>query len=182
MPWRRSGLVAVQMTTRLVVVSDTHIPQRARGLSQALWSDIEAADVVIHAGDWIDPVVLDEFEQRSQRLIGVYGNNDGAEMRQRLPLVAHATIEGVRISVVHETGPAAGRELRGDRDFVGTDLLLFGHSHIPWDSVSSAGMRLLNPGSPTDRRRQSACTYLRLSIDAGMIVGTELVVTDRAMT
>jgi len=170
------------MTTRVIVVSDTHVPQRAHGLSRGLWADIDAADVVIHAGDWIDPAVLDAFEQRAQRLVGVYGNNDGAEIRQRLPQVAAATIEGLRITVVHETGPASGREQRCDRDFAGSDLLIFGHSHIPWDSVSSAGMRLLNPGSPTDRRRQPACTYLRMVIDVGRIVATELVVTDRTLT
>jgi predicted phosphodiesterase len=64
------------------------------------------------------------------------------------------------VAVVHETGGRDGRERRAEQAFPDTDLLIFGHSHIPWDTVSPRGLRLLNPGSPTDRRRQPFCTYL----------------------
>jgi predicted phosphodiesterase len=90
----------------------------------------------------------------------VHGNNDGAELRRRLPEVARTTVEGIRLAVVHETGAAKGREQRCAERFPDTDVLVFGHSHIPWDSTAPTGLRLLNPGSPTDRRRQPHCTYL----------------------
>ena len=154
---------------RLLIISDTHIPARAKNLPSEVWDEVDRADVVIHAGDWVVPALLDELEDRATRLIGVFGNNDGAELRRRLPEVARATLDGLRVAVVHETGGKAGRELRADRDYQDVDLLIFGHSHIPWDTVSPGGLRLLNPGSPTDRRRQPACTYLTASVHDGVL-------------
>jgi putative phosphoesterase len=148
------------VSTRLVIVSDTHVPQRARALPDTLWRAIEAADVVIHAGDWNGVDLLDEFERRSARLLAVYGNNDGDELRTRLPEVARETLDGIRFAVVHETGGRDGREARMAAAYPETDVLVFGHSHIPWDTVAHTGLRLLNPGSPTDRRRQPRATYL----------------------
>jgi uncharacterized protein len=148
------------MTTRLVIMSDTHVPKRARELPATLWEEVESADVVIHAGDWVDVSLLDELEQRAQRLVGVYGNNDHGVLRERLPEVARVEFEGLRVGVVHETGPAQGRERRCAEDHPDLDVLVFGHSHIPWDTTTTTGLRLLNPGSPTDRRRQPFCTYL----------------------
>lgn len=161
------------MATRLLLLSDTHLPKRAKVLPEVLWADIEAADIVVHAGDWVNEELLDQLSLRSRQLIGCYGNNDGAGLRSRLPLVARAVVEEVRLAVVHETGPALKRGERMDAAFPETDLLVFGHSHIPWDSVTPAGMRLLNPGSPTDRRRQPFCTYLRVEID-GKTVTSDL--------
>jgi putative phosphoesterase len=165
---------------RLLILADTHIPKRARELPEQVWRAVVEADVVLHAGDWVEPDLLDELADRSQRLIGVYGNNDGAELRARLPEIARAELGGVRFAVVHETGPAKGREQRCARDFPDTDVLVFGHSHIPWDTTAetagtgSAGLRLLNPGSPTDRRRQPHCTYLTAEVDAGRLHDVEL--------
>ncbi len=161
----------VVVPVSLVVTSDTHVPKRARDLPHALWSAIEAADLVVHAGDWVDVALLDEFERRSRRLLAVHGNNDHGPLRQRLPEVARAEVEGVRIAVVHETGDAKGRELRCAARFPDTDLLVFGHSHIPWDTTAPGGLRLLNPGSPTDRRRQPHGTWVTATLDAGVLGG-----------
>ncbi len=161
----------VVVPVSLVVTSDTHVPKRARDLPHALWSAIEAADLVVHAGDWVDVALLDEFERRSRRLLAVHGNNDHGPLRQRLPEVARAEVEGVRIAVVHETGDAKGRELRCAARFADTDLLVFGHSHIPWDTTAPGGLRLLNPGSPTDRRRQPHGTWVTATLDAGVLGG-----------
>ena len=150
-------------------MSDTHVPKRARDLPEQLWREVERADVVVHAGDWADVALLDELEARSRRLIGVYGNNDGPELRARLPEVARVELDGLRLAVVHETGPAKGREERCAGDYPDTDVLVFGHSHIPWDTVAANGLRLLNPGSPTDRRRQPEHTYLTALIRAGRL-------------
>ena len=99
----------------------------------------------------------------------MFGNNDGAELRRRLPEVARATVGGVRFAVVHETGDAKHRERRCEQAYGDVDVLVFGHSHIPWDTVTPGGLRLLNPGSPTDRRRQPHCTYMTLTVDDGAI-------------
>lgn len=154
---------------RLLAISDTHVPRRAKDLPRAVWAEVDAADAVVHAGDWCDAATLDALAARARRLIAVYGNNDGPELRARLPEVARAELEGVRLAVVHETGDAKGREARCARAYPGTDLLIFGHSHIPWDTTAPGGLRLLNPGSPTDRRRQPHHTYLTLSIADGAV-------------
>jgi uncharacterized protein len=145
---------------RLVLLADTHVPKRARDLPEPVWRAVDDADVVVHAGDWVDVRLLDALQARAARLIGVYGNNDGPALRDRLPEVAYADLAGVRFAVVHETGAAAGRERRCDTTYAGRDVLVFGHSHIPWDTVTPGGLRLLNPGSPTDRRREPYRTYL----------------------
>ena len=167
------------MTLSLVLVSDTHLPKRAKRVPPAVWAAVDAADVVIHAGDWVDTQTLDAFEERSKRLIAVYGNNDGGALRSRLPEVARVTLEGVRLAVVHETGAAAGREKRMDAAFPDTDVLVFGHSHIPWDTTTPAGLRLLNPGSPTDRRRQPRCTFMTARISAGVVSDINLIPVER---
>ncbi len=156
-------------STRLTILADTHVPVRARDLPATVWAAIDAADVVVHAGDWVAPSILDAVQARARRLVGVFGNNDGPELRRQLPEIATAVIGGVRIAVVHETGGRDGRERRADVAFPDTDVLIFGHSHIPWDTVSPAGMRLLNPGSPTDRRRQPYCTYLTATAAGGRL-------------
>ncbi len=155
------------MAVSLVVTADTHVPRRARDLPHSLWTAIADADVVIHAGDWVDVALLDLVEARSRRLVAVYGNNDHGVFRERLPEVARAEIEGIRFAVVHETGTAKGRELRCAARFPDTDVLVFGHSHIPWDTTAPSGLRLLNPGSPTDRRRQPHGTYITAVADEG---------------
>ncbi|KAA8887077.1 YfcE family phosphodiesterase [Nocardia colli] len=154
---------------RLLIISDTHVPVRARDMPEQLWGEVDVADVVVHAGDWVEVELLDRLEARSKRLIGVYGNNDGPALRARLPEVARVELGGVRLAVVHETGAAKGREQRCARDFPDTDVLVFGHSHIPWDTVAESGLRLLNPGSPTDRRRQPEHTYMTARISAGQL-------------
>ena len=155
-------------------MADTHVPRRARDLPPELWADVERAGLVIHAGDWVEPSLLDALEERSAALLACWGNNDGPELRRRLPEVARAELAGLRIAVVHETGPSAGREARCDAAFPDTDLLCFGHSHIPWDSTTPRGLRLLNPGSPTDRRRQPACTYVTFSVGSGALHNVQL--------
>lgn len=149
--------------------SDTHVPKRARDLPHSLWAAIADADVVVHAGDWVDVALLDLFEQRSRQLVAVHGNNDHGALRDRLPEVARAEIEGIRFAVVHETGDAKGREQRCAARFPDAGVLVFGHSHIPWDTTAPSGLRLLNPGSPTDRRRQPHGTYVTAVADAGVL-------------
>ena len=157
------------MPTRLLLIADTHVPKRARVLPEAVWRAVDEADVVFHAGDWVDAGLLDLLEDRADRLVGVWGNNDGEELRSRLPEIARVELDGLRFAMIHETGASIGRDRRADQAFPETDVLVFGHSHIPWDTASPRGLRLLNPGSPTDRRRQPHCTYLTAVADAGTL-------------
>ena len=145
------------------------MPKRARDLPAEVWEAVEAADVVVHAGDWVDVRLLDELEARSARLVACWGNNDHGELRERLPEVARVEVEGVRIAVVHETGQTKGREERMSATYADLDVLVFGHSHIPWDTTTRTGLRLLNPGSPTDRRRQPTCSYVTLEARDGRV-------------
>ena len=153
---------------RLLLLADTHVPRRAKALPAAVWDEIDRADVVVHAGDWVEASLVDAIEARG-RLIGCYGNNDGPEIRARLPEVARAELESVRVAVVHETGASTGRDERMAAAYPDVDLLVFGHSHIPWDTTAPTGLRLLNPGSPTDRRRQPHCTYMTVTVESGQV-------------
>ena len=153
----------------LLLIADTHVPKRARDLPQPLWDEVARADVVIHAGDWVDVPLLDALEGKAARLVACWGNNDGPELRARLPERADVELGGVRFTVVHETGAATGREARMAKEYPDTDVLVFGHSHIPWDTTATTGLRLLNPGSPTDRRRQPFCTYMTATVDDGKL-------------
>lgn len=161
------------MTTRLLLISDTHIPGRARMLPAAVLRAADDADLIVHAGDWVTASVLDELAAHGD-VLGVFGNNDGPDLRVRLPEVARREIEGVRFAVVHETGQARSREERMDASYADVDVLVFGHSHIPWDTTTPRGMRLLNPGSPTDRRRQPHHTMMTAVVDDGELRDVQL--------
>ncbi len=160
--------------TRVLMLADTHLPKRAKDLPPQVWQAVDEADVVVHAGDWVDLATLDRLEARARHLVAVVGNNDGADLRARLPEVATAEIGGVRFAVVHETGGKVGREARCEAAYPDADVLVFGHSHIPWDTTTPRGLRLLNPGSPTDRRRQPHCTYLTLTARDGALTDVVL--------
>jgi uncharacterized protein len=147
---------------------------RAKDLPAPVWAAVDAADVVIHAGDWVSVELLDALEARARRLVGVFGNNDGAALRARLPEVVRVELGGVRFAVVHETGAATGRERRCAREYPDTDVLVFGHSHIPWDTTAETGLRLLNPGSPTDRRRQPTFTWMTVDVADGVLRDVQL--------
>ena len=158
---------------RLLLIADTHVPTRARELPAQVWDEVAKADVVLHAGDWVTPDLLDELQSRAARLVACWGNNDGPDLRERLPERSDVMLAGMRFTVVHETGAATGREARMSRLYPDRDVLVFGHSHIPWDTTTKTGLRLLNPGSPTDRRRQPFCSYMTASVDGGAL--TEVV-------
>ena len=158
---------------RLLILADTHVPRRARDLPSVVWDAATRSDLVLHAGDWVDVALLDALEQCAP-VLGVWGNNDGSDLRARLPEVSVADVDGLRVTVVHDTGASAGRERRVDSRFAGSDVVVFGHSHIPWDSTTASGIRLLNPGSPTDRRRQPAATYLTAVVADARLRDVEL--------
>lgn len=158
----------------LLLISDTHIPKRARDLPQSVWEAVDRADVVIHAGDWVDLASFEALDARATRLIACWGNNDGDDLRARLPERADVVLGGLRFTVTHETGASTGRDNRMSAAYPDTDVLVFGHSHIPWDTTTKTGLRLLNPGSPTDRRRQPHCTYMTATISEASVLDVQL--------
>lgn len=160
--------------TEVVVLADTHIrPGSTRRLPLAVYAALEEADLVLHAGDVLTGALLAELDGFAPTL-AVLGNND-AELVGQLPEERVFTVDGLRIAMVHDSGPRKGREARLRRRFPTADLVVFGHSHIPIDAVGLDGQRLFNPGSPTERRRQPVHTFGRLRIDGGRLVSHEIV-------
>ena len=83
---------------RLLLIADTHLPKRAKDLPEQVWDAVDEADVVIHAGDWVEPDLLDQLESRAKRLVACWGNNDGTELRRRLPERADVILD---LSLIH---------------------------------------------------------------------------------
>jgi putative phosphoesterase len=153
---------------RIVVTADTHVPDFARGLPEALVDAARRADLVVHAGDVTAPAVLDGLGAHTP-IVAVAGNNDGADIRDwGAPDELRLDLGGVPTAIVHDAGPRRGRANRMRRRFPGARLVVFGHSHIPLDE-DDGDLRLLNPGSPTWKRREPAPTFLVLTIARGRL-------------
>ena len=135
---------------------------------------VDAADVVVHAGDWVTTDLLDDLESVAARLIGVYGNNDGPELQARLPEVARAELDGVRLAVVHETGGAQGGNSAAPAPTPTPTCWCSGTATSRGTRSRRDGLRLLNPGSPTDRRRQPTFTWMTAEIVDGKLGAVEL--------
>jgi putative phosphoesterase len=142
---------------RIVVLADTHV-RDARlgadcdlGLPPPAVAEIDRADLVLHCGDVVEPELLARLRARKP-VHAVLGNNDTA-LRGVLPERLLVLADGVRIGMVHDTGAAKGRAARVHRMFPDADVVVFGHSHMPVNEAGVDGQWLLNPGSPTQRRR-----------------------------
>jgi len=145
--------------TVVAVISDTHMPRGGRRLPDAFVERIEAADLLVHAGDFMTVEVLRELEQIGPPLLGVHGNVDSAELRRLLPGERVVAVEQARIALIHDAGPSAGRLERMRRRFGDiADAVVFGHSHLPLHESADDGFQIFNPGSPTERRRAPAHT------------------------
>jgi uncharacterized protein len=153
---------------RVVVLSDTHAPRRWRVCPPQVAEQLRGADLILHAGDVCTAAVLDELAQYAP-VVAVVGNNDGTDVAAwGAAETAELDIGGLSVAMVHDSGTATGRLARMRRKFPKADLVVFGHSHIPLDE-SGYGLRIFNPGSPTDRRRQPAGTLGVLHIADGQI-------------
>lgn len=151
------------MTPLAAVIADTHIPRRAKGLPKALLPHLKRADLILHAGDLMDLRLLDELEDYVP-VRAVRGNLDPPEAD--LPQTLEFEFGGVQIAMIHDSGPKRGRRPRMRRRFPEARVVVFGHSHIPWLEDEDS-LLLLNPGSPTDKRRQPEFTFALLSVDDG---------------
>lgn len=160
---------------RLAVISDTHMPKGERTLPARCLELCRSADALLHAGDINDLATLDWLRALGPPLHAVWGNNCTDEVRAQIPKELTVEVGGVRIGMIHIGGPAAGRPERLERRFPGAQLVIFGHSHVPEHHVTPGGTHVLNPGSPTERRRAPTCAMALVELASGAVASVELV-------
>jgi len=159
---------------RVAVISDTHAPRFWKGCPPRVAAHLAGVDVILHAGDVCTSDVLRELETYAPVRV-VLGNNDGPDVAAwGAPPTLEFELAGVAVAMIHDSGASQGRLARMHRMFPAADLVVFGHSHIPLDEESE-DVRIFNPGSPTDKRRQPHGTIGILEIEDGRIVSAELI-------
>ena len=156
------------------MLSDTHAPRHWKSCPAEVARRLRDVDLILHAGDVCTAAVLDELSGYAP-VHAVLGNNDGPDVAAwGAPPVLELELAGLPVAMLHDSGPATGRQARLRRSFPAARLVIFGHSHIPWDRDED-GLRTFNPGSPTDRRRQPVGTMGLLSIEDGRLRSARIV-------
>jgi uncharacterized protein len=159
---------------RLAVLSDTHAPRYWKACPAEVARRLRGVDLILHAGDVCRAWVLEELAAFAP-VQAVLGNNDDPDVAAwGAPDTLELDLDGLAVAMVHDAGPAAGRPRRLRRRFPTAQLVVFGHSHIPLD-VGGEGVRIFNPGSPTDKRRQPRGTMGLLLVEAGRLVQASIV-------
>lgn len=159
---------------RIAVLSDTHAPRRWKRCPDAVAHVLDGADAILHAGDVCTAEVLDELSVWAP-VYAVLGNNDGPDVAAwGAPESLELQLGGLRLAMIHDSGTANGRAARMRHRFPDAQLVVFGHSHIPWDETHD-GQRTFNPGSPTDRRRQPRGTMGELVIADGRLRAARII-------
>jgi putative phosphoesterase len=162
---------------RIAVLSDTHSPRYWKRCPDGVAAALDGVDLILHAGDVCLAETLTELEAFAP-VRAVRGNNDGPDVAAwGAPETLQVELEGLQVAMLHDSGPASGRGRRLRRRFPGADLVVFGHSHIPWDEFHE-GQRAFNPGSPTDRRRQPRGTMGELVIEDGVLLTARILPVD----
>ncbi len=162
------------MSPLAVVLADTHIPRRARALPEELVLYLREADLLMHAGDLMEPSLLDELALYAP-VRAVAGNLDPPEAD--LPETLEFDFGGARIAIIHDSGRKEGRRKRLKRRFPEARVIVFGHSHVPF-LEDEDDLLLLNPGSPTDKRRQRDHTFALLRAENGAVRARVLTLQD----
>jgi uncharacterized protein len=159
---------------RVAVLSDTHAPRYWKACPPEVARRLDGVDLILHAGDICRAAVLEELAAFAP-VRAVLGNNDEPDVAAwGAPETLRLDLDGLPAAMVHDAGPAAGRPRRLRRRFPGAELVVFGHSHIPLD-LTADGVRIFNPGSPTDRRRQPRGTMGLLRVEDGRLVEAGIV-------
>jgi putative phosphoesterase len=173
-PWLSRSRRGEGAVVRVAVLSDTHSPRYWKACPPAVGRRLERAELILHAGDVCRAETLDELAAFAP-VRAVLGNNDGPDVAARgVPERLEFDLDGLPVAMIHDSGPASGRAARLRRLFPGASLVVFGHSHIPWDQTVD-GQRAVNPGSPTDKRRQPHGTMGELVIEDGRLVSVAIV-------
>jgi putative phosphoesterase len=154
---------------RVLVIADTHVDEHGVDrLLDRLAGVLDDADVILHAGDVTSPAVLDDLA-RWAPVHAVRGNNDhGLDRAEQLSVA----LDGLEVAMVHDSGPASGRATRLRRRFPTADVVVFGHSHLPWHEIDVRDGHVqhhVNPGSAMLRRRAPACTVAWLELADGAV-------------
>lgn len=144
---------------RIGVIADTHLTKRATKLPDALVEGLQGVDYILHAGDWITLETVALIEQLAP-FDGIAGNNDGPDIIERFGHKKLLTMADYRIGLIHGDGTRKTTEERAREAFreERPDIVIFGHSHIPYMHTIE-GMLMFNPGSPTDKRRQAQYSF-----------------------
>jgi putative phosphoesterase len=150
------------------VIGDTHLPRGSRRLPEECVRRIAAADLVIHVGDFSTAAAYREIAAIGPELVAVHGNVDDGELRARLPERTVIELEGARLGLIHDAGPARGRLARMRRAFPDAAAVIFGHSHLPLHEREGA-FAIFNPGSPTERRRAPTRSMGLARIESGRV-------------
>ena len=159
---------------RVIALSDTHAPRFWKSCPPAVAQWLRSADLIVHAGDVCTAGVLDELSEYAP-VLAVLGNNDGDDVAAwGAPPSRQLDIAGVPVAMIHDSGQRQGRLRRMQAAFPSADLVIFGHSHIPLDE-SGGGLRIFNPGSPTDKRRQPRGTIGVVDIADGALIEARIV-------
>jgi uncharacterized protein len=153
----------------IAILADTHLPRGERRLPESCLTRLRDADLILHAGDILTAGVLDELKMLGPAVLAVHGNVDEPALRERLPAELEVELDGVRLAMAHDAGPANGRIGRLRRRFSRADAVVFGHSHIPLHEAED-GFQIFNPGSPTDRRREPRHTMGLARVVGGRLV------------
>lgn len=154
---------------RVAIISDTHMPRRGLTLPAVCLARLRAAGLIVHAGDHSDLESLRRLRAIGPPVVAVRGNVEDAGVRAALPATAEIELDGLVLGVTHDAGPAAGRLARLRRRFPRAGGVVFGHSHIPLHERAEDGFFILNPGSPTDRRRQPRHSMAELTVRNGAV-------------
>jgi putative phosphoesterase len=160
----------------IAIISDTHMPKGGRRLPEACLVRLRAAEAIVHAGDLSTLAVLEELRAIGPPVAAVHGNVDDAAVRAALPAAASLALGPWQLAVTHDAGPATGRLERLRRRFPGADAVIFGHSHIPLlETAPDGAFRILNPGSPTERRRSPHHTMALAELDRDGALRLEII-------
>ena len=135
----------------VAVISDTHLPRGTRALPDECVRLLAAADLVLHAGDFVSTGFLAELQGIGPPVEGIAGNMDEQALKAALPKQRVVEVDGLRIGMVHDAGPRLGREGRLAVRFEDCEAVVYGHTHLP-QAERFQHVWVLNPGSPTERR------------------------------
>jgi len=153
----------------IAVISDTHLPRGARHIPDQCIEHMRAADLILHAGDFVSAEALEEIEAIGPPLAAVHGNVDSMDVRRRVPAERVVDADDLKIGMLHDAGPSRGRLERMRARFPDAAAVVYGHSHIPLHEHADDGFQLFNPGSPTDRRRQPRHTMGLARVEDGRV-------------